>query len=221
MKKEETIKRFCFGAVKTLGREKQVSFALDNLTVKDFAENHEIEGFELFQNDSFCFAILDVTSELNHTDLRDKAKVYSKEGYGISDLSDEVKLLDRIFKKEVGTSHYGLKNENYKRTVMTLQIKNNPGLLKEYIEVHAKVWPQIIDNMNTMGIRDMEIYLLGHQAFLIMETDLCFNLEKEGERWSNLPEEQEWQYYVAKFQNVDSNNKVVEKWKEMQLVNKN
>ena len=219
MRMKETMKRLCFGVANTLETEKQISLALKGVIVKDFVESPGIESFELFQNDSFCFAILDVRSELNLTHLWNKSKEYIKEEYGIIDLNKEV-ILNRIFKKESGTNHYGLKKENYKRTVMTLQIKNDPGLLKEYVEVHTKVWPQIIDNMNTMGIRDMEIYLRGYQAFLIMDTDLGFSLEKEGKRWSNLPEEEEWQHYVVKFQKVDSSRKVVEKWKEIELINK-
>ena len=64
----------------------------------------------------------------------------------------------------------------------------------------------------------MEIYLLGYQAFLIMDTAADFDMKKDGVRWANLPREREWQEYVAKFQKVDLKSNSIEKWKSMALL---
>lgn len=108
--------------------------------------------------------------------------------------SDKLKC---IFKKE-DSNHITL---DYKRTVMCLELKKGPELVTEYIAVHNKdkIWPQIIENMNTVGILDMAIYLFNYKAFLIMDTHWDFNLEKDGKRWASLPKEQEWQELCPSF----------------------
>lgn len=108
-------------------------------------------------------------------------------------------------------------SESYKRFVMSLELVNDSQLLSEYKDIHSKdrIWPQIIDNMNTIGIHNMFIYIFNYKAFLIMDTKLCFDLEKEGERWACLPREQEWQAYVSKFQKVNPESNATEKWQIM------
>ena len=103
---------------------------------------------------------------------------------------------------------------------MTLELEDNIELLNTYKEIHKphKVWPQIIENMNTIGIKDMELYLYNNTAFLIMDTPSNYNEQKDGEKWAHLPKEKEWQEYVAKFQKVDSKSKAIEKWKTMTLI---
>ncbi|MEM9986443.1 MAG: hypothetical protein AAF804_15220 [Bacteroidota bacterium] len=48
-----------------------------------------------------------------------------------------------------------------------------------------------------------------------MDTQEDFNLEEIGPRWQQLPREQEWQAYVAKFQRTDPGSSVLEKWQDM------
>lgn len=69
--------------------------------------------------------------------------------------------------------------------------------------------------MKTIDVKDMEIYLYGYQAFLIMDTTTSFDMGKEGELWGNLPREKEWQTYVVKFQKAGPKSKATEKWKLM------
>ena len=96
---------------------------------------------------------------------------------------------------------------------MNLELENDKVLMEEYIKLHSEnVWPQIIENIYKMGILDMEIYLSGYQAFLIMDTKKDFDLEKDSKEWNNMPLEKEWQKYVAKFQKTDPDSKISEKW---------
>ncbi|MDY7396969.1 L-rhamnose mutarotase [Aureibaculum sp. 2210JD6-5] len=103
---------------------------------------------------------------------------------------------------------------------MNLELRNDSELLKAYKDIHKpeNIWPKILVNMDTIGIKNMELYLKNYQAFLLMDTTLGFDMEKDGERWVNLPREKEWQEYVAKFQKVDANSKAVEKWKVMKQI---
>lgn len=128
--------------------------------------------------------------------------------------------LKRIFKKDHGSRKISLGTTDHCRIVTTLEIKNDPFLLKEYIEIHEpdRIWPEILVNMDTMGIMDMEIYLHEYRAYLIMDAPPDFNLKKDGRRWAKLPKEQEWQNYVAKYQKVDSKSAAVDKWSLMERV---
>ncbi len=121
--------------------------------------------------------------------------------------------LNCIFKKEALDNT----TSDHKRIVMSLELKNDPILISEYKQIHRKdkIWPQIITNMDTIGILDMGLYLYNYSAFIIMDTHLDFDLEKDGKQWSNLPKEREWQSYVAKFQKVNPDSKAIEKWQIM------
>ena len=44
-----------------------------------------------------------------------------------------------------------------KRFALTLDLKNEPDLIAQYIEHHQNVWPEIIESIKTSGILNMEI----------------------------------------------------------------
>ena len=83
----------------------------------------------------------------------------------------------------------------------------------------GQVWPQINKNMKSVGVKDMEIYIWNFRAFLIMDTKPEFDMQIDGEKWSKLPREKEWQKFVSKFQKVDPDSKAMEKWQGMKLIN--
>lgn len=89
-----------------------------------------------------------------------------------------------------------------KRYCMTLDLKNDPELIKEYRHWHEpeNIWPEITKGIKEVGILDMEIYLYGNRMFLIMETTMDFDLEKDFERMGQLPGQEEWADFVLKFQ---------------------
>ena len=64
-----------------------------------------------------------------------------------------------------------------KRYCQTMDLKDNPKLIKEYIRCHSKpeAWPEIRAGIRSVGILEMEIYILGSRLFMIIETPLDFN----------------------------------------------
>ncbi len=50
-----------------------------------------------------------------------------------------------------------------KRFCMALDLKDDPGLIKEYEEYHANVWPEIKKSITDAGIINMEIYRMGYR----------------------------------------------------------
>ncbi len=215
--KENYIKRFCLAGKRLSLDSSGVRDDCDILLGKstDFRAA-VLENMEVYRNGEYRFVLLDVHPQINLVDIRNSLPVVGI----LRPLMDSKKLvlLERIFKKRPQSKGMVLRINGYDRTLMTLEIKNDPELLQEYIEIHrpGNIWKQVLKNMDTMGILDMEIYLLGYRAFLIMDTRPDFDLDRQGERWGHLPREEEWQRFVAKFQKTDPNSQAAEKWKPMQ-----
>lgn len=105
-----------------------------------------------------------------------------------------------------------------KRYCQTLSLKNNPILIEEYRKIHSeeKVWPEIRAGIRAVGILEMEIYILGSQLFMIIETPLDFDWKIAMDKLSNLPRQAEWEKYVSKFQDCPCLSSSAEKWKLME-----
>ena len=120
------------------------------------------------------------------------------------------------------SSIQGYKMKEYsmptKRYCQTLSLKNNPILIEEYRKIHSeeKAWPEIRAGIRAVGILEMEIYILGSQLFMIIETPLDFDWEIAMDKLSNLPRQAEWGKDVSKFQDCPYLSSSAEKWKLME-----
>ena len=105
-----------------------------------------------------------------------------------------------------------------KRYCQTLNLKNSPKLIAEYRKVHSreKAWPEIRAGIRSVGILEMEIYILGSRLFMIVETPLDFDWETAMDRLSHLPRQAECEEYVSKFQECVPTSTSTEKWKLME-----
>ena len=105
-----------------------------------------------------------------------------------------------------------------KRYCQTLQLKDDPQLIADYIEAHRHVWPEIQAGIKEVGILDMQIYALGNSLFMIMDTTDEFDWERDNARLADLPRQAEWEAYVAQFQGADPNAPSTDKWKLMERI---
>ena len=89
-----------------------------------------------------------------------------------------------------------------KRYCRTMDLKNDPELIAEYVKRHsqAEAWPEIRAGIREVGILEMEIYILGNRLFMIVETPLDFDWDSAMERLATLPRQQEWEDFMAIFQ---------------------
>jgi L-rhamnose mutarotase len=55
------------------------------------------------------------------------------------------------------------------RYCLTVDLKDDPQLIKEYEEFHQQVWPEIITSIKDSGITNMEIYRFQNRLFMVME----------------------------------------------------
>lgn len=101
-----------------------------------------------------------------------------------------------------------------KRYCQTMDLKDDPELIKEYIRHHsaAESWAEIREGIRTVGILEMEIYLLGSRLFMIVETPLDFDWETAMEKLNTLPRQAEWENLMACFQNTLPGASSAEKW---------
>lgn len=102
-----------------------------------------------------------------------------------------------------------------KRFCQTLELRDDPELIAKYCEVHAHVWPEIIEGQHAVGILSMEIYRRGRVLFMIVETVDDFDWERDMARLATLPRQAEWEAYVSEFQGCDPNAPSTEKWQLM------
>ena len=104
-----------------------------------------------------------------------------------------------------------------KRYCRTLSLKDNAELIAEYRKRHSQgeVWPETLAAIREVGILEMEIYILGTQLFMIVETPLDFDWDSAMARLATLPRQQEWEDFMAIFQDCQEGDTADEKWKMM------
>lgn len=105
-----------------------------------------------------------------------------------------------------------------KRYCRTMNLKDDPALIAEYIKRHSKEesWPEIRQGIRDVGILEMEIYILGNRLFMIVETPLDFDWDTAMARLATLPRQQEWEDFMAIFQDCKEGDTANEKWKMME-----
>lgn len=105
-----------------------------------------------------------------------------------------------------------------KRYCQTLDLRDNPELIKEYRRRHSRehAWREILQGIREVGILEMEIYILGTRLFMIVETPLNFDWNTAMARLATLPRQAEWEDYMAEFQLVKAGMSSAEKWQLME-----
>ena len=105
-----------------------------------------------------------------------------------------------------------------KRYSLTLDLKNDPELIREYEEHHKTVWPGIISSIKDAGIENMQIYRYGTRLFMIMEVNDNFSFEKKQEADTNNVKVQEWEELMWKYQQPLEGTSKGEKWMLMDKI---
>lgn len=73
-----------------------------------------------------------------------------------------------------------------KRYSQGLTLVADEEIIRQYVEVHSHVWPEVIVGRREVGILDMQIYLHGRDLFLIMDTEYEFVFAKDMSRLATL-----------------------------------
>ncbi len=117
------------------------------------------------------------------------------------------------------TDGYTIKQHScpVRRYCRTLQLRSEE-LAGLYRERHAAVWPEIVAGIREVGILEMEIYMIGTRAFMIIEAPADLDLDAAMERLATLPRQQEWEDYMSVFQDAAAGATSADKWQPMERV---
>ena len=91
-------------------------------------------------------------------------------------------------------------------------------LIRQYVEAHAHVWPEIIEGQRQVGILDMQIYRRGRDLFMICDTLDSFDWDRDMAKLATLPRQAEWEAYVSQFQGADPAAPSAAKWQLMDRI---
>jgi len=107
-----------------------------------------------------------------------------------------------------------------KRICQTLELKSDPSLIEEYKYWHRSenIWPEIPAGIKAVGILDMEIYIFGHQLFMIVDVREDFQWDEAFACLATLERQTEWEKFMAKFQLCDPDSGSSERWKRMERI---
>ena len=115
------------------------------------------------------------------------------------------------------TKEYGVPTKRY---CQTLDLKDDPELIAEYRKRHTEneAWPEVLQGIRSIGILEMEIYILGNRLFMIVETPLDFDWDEAFARLAALPRQEEWETYMSIFQVARPGATSAEKWRMMERI---
>lgn len=93
-------------------------------------------------------------------------------------------------------------------------LKLNPETLDKYRYWHdsRNIWPEIPAGIRKAGILDMELFQLGDQAVMILETPLDFNWDEAFGALAGYERQAEWEDFVSAFQDAGQGRRSDEKW---------
>jgi L-rhamnose mutarotase len=55
------------------------------------------------------------------------------------------------------------------RHILTVNLKDEPGVIDRYCRYHHDVWPEVQDSLRQHGVERMDIHLLGRQLVMVLE----------------------------------------------------
>lgn len=104
------------------------------------------------------------------------------------------------------------------RFVQALDLVDSEESIKEYCRIHDEIWHEITEGIHSVGIGRMDIYLLGNRAVMIVELPDGIDFDEAMAKLATLPRQQEWENYVAKYQQCDPDSTSSGKWKRMNRI---
>lgn len=104
------------------------------------------------------------------------------------------------------------------RYTLTLDLKDKPELIAQYISHHQNVWPEVLESITTSGIQQMEIYHVHTRLFMIMEVSENFSFQKKAQSDETNPKVVEWEKLMDAYQSRLPFAKKDEKWVLMEKI---
>lgn len=109
----------------------------------------------------------------------------------------------------------------FKRFCLTLDLKNDPALIEEYIKYHTPehLWKEICDGIKKSGVQVMDIYNVDNRLFMICEMPVEVDFEEAWQKMGTYERQAEWAALMSKFQQAVPGHKL--EWVKMKKIYQN
>ncbi|MEM6766018.1 MAG: L-rhamnose mutarotase [Bacteroidota bacterium] len=101
---------------------------------------------------------------------------------------------------------------------LTLDLKNDPELIREYEDWHQQVWPEVLQSIKDAGIRNMKIYRFHTRLCMFMEVEDHFSFEDKARRDQENEIVQKWERLMWTYQSSIPGADTGVKWQLMDLI---
>ncbi|HEV3214650.1 MAG TPA: L-rhamnose mutarotase [Vicinamibacterales bacterium] len=105
------------------------------------------------------------------------------------------------------------------RSVLTVNLKNDPSAIEAYRDYHRRVWPEVLQSLLNAGVESMDIYLLGRRVVMIVEMTDGFDYRRAFKAHaSSNPRVAEWERLMKSLQEPSPDAADGEWWAVMEPV---
>lgn len=106
-----------------------------------------------------------------------------------------------------------------KEIAFALDLRDDPVTIREYVEWHGKVWPEIMRGMATYGVIAQNIYLIGNRLFMVLQVEDDFDYRVDFGRYlEETPRAKEWDAFMHGYQQLVPWVKPGDWWAPMERV---
>lgn len=104
------------------------------------------------------------------------------------------------------------------RFIQTITLRDTAEALDAYRRAHDNIWPEITRGIRSVGIRTMDLYLLGNRAVMLLEVPDGVDVDEAFRTLAELPRQAEWEEFVAQWQQCDPGASSAQKWTPMEKI---
>ncbi len=106
-----------------------------------------------------------------------------------------------------------------KRSVLTVNLKDDPSVIEAYRRYHRSVWPEVVQSLRHVGVEQMDIHLLGRRLVMVVEmTDGLDFREALSAHTASSPRVEEWERLMKTLQEPSPDAPAGEWWAVMEPV---
>ena len=106
-----------------------------------------------------------------------------------------------------------------KRHVLTLDLREGPGVFETYRAHHDAIWPEVVRSLHAVGVEALDIYRLERRLVMVIDTSDDFDLTRDFARHAaSDPRCAEWEALMKTFQQAPPGARAGELWTVMEPV---
>ena len=82
---------------------------------------------------------------------------------------------------------------------MTLNLKDDPETIRQYVEYHRRVWPEVKSSLRSIGLHNIRIFLKGRRLFMCGEAGEGFDPSRDLAAYLRDDRTKEWDALMRTF----------------------